>query len=272
MIPKYIFPFGQVLHKVEQKDKMPKALFVLGVYASAVHAKWIGASGKILVNALAVASEPYIFWKGEDAQDIINKISFPEKLGRLELPNSAFNGPSGNTLDKSYLLPLGYSRTSSWLSDLIPETRLNTGQFKAIKEKYNRYKHEFNLPEVTIPPVPSPFKIEDRRRLEILKEIEQCQPKIIILLGDQPIKHFLNYFIENPRYKKLSDFGENESNYGNIHDFVINDKQYRILPLVHPRQAGGLSSHSNKWKSLHEYWKKNKAEKIKTKIYSDKST
>ena len=262
MIPKYIFPFGQILHKVEQKDKTPKNLFILGVYASAVHAKWIGANGKTLVNALAVASEPYIFWKGENAQDIINGINFPEQLGRLELPNSSLNGPSGNTLDKSYLLPLGFSRTTSWLSDLIPETRLNKSQCKAIQEKYNSIKNEFNLPEVTIPPVPQPFEIDDVRRNEILEEIELCQPKIIILLGDQPIKHFLNYFIENPRFKKLSYFGESEADYGDIHEFIINERNYKILPLVHPRQAGGLSSHSNKWKSLHEYWINKKASEI----------
>ena len=55
---KYIFPFGSVLKKVEQQDKSPKKVFVLGVYASAVHAKWIGADGTVNVQALAVASEP----------------------------------------------------------------------------------------------------------------------------------------------------------------------------------------------------------------------
>jgi len=53
-----VYPFGSTLKKVEQQDKSPKKVFVLGVYASAVHAKWIGADGKLKVTALAVASEP----------------------------------------------------------------------------------------------------------------------------------------------------------------------------------------------------------------------
>lgn len=60
----YNFAFGQPLVSVEQKDRSPKGIFILGVYASAVHAKWRDKKGKVLVNALAVASEPYIFWRG----------------------------------------------------------------------------------------------------------------------------------------------------------------------------------------------------------------
>ena len=54
----YIFPFGQTLHQVIQSDLSPKKAFVLGVYASAVHARWIDQDGNQLVAALAVASEP----------------------------------------------------------------------------------------------------------------------------------------------------------------------------------------------------------------------
>jgi hypothetical protein len=85
------FPFGQIVKKVEQKDKKPKEYFVLGVYASAVHAKWIGKDGKQKVKALAVASEPEIFWRGEKGEKIIAKIKFPPELGRLELANKQFN-------------------------------------------------------------------------------------------------------------------------------------------------------------------------------------
>ena len=34
----YLFPFGQKLHPLVQEDTSPKKVFVLGVYASAVHA------------------------------------------------------------------------------------------------------------------------------------------------------------------------------------------------------------------------------------------
>jgi len=96
----HIFPFGQHLKSVQQEDRSPKKYFVLGVYASAVHARWRGLDGKIKINALAVASEPYIFWKGNRCQEIIEKISIPKELGVLKPALPMYNGPSGNTLDE----------------------------------------------------------------------------------------------------------------------------------------------------------------------------
>ena len=50
------YPFGSPLHPVLQTDRTPRKVFVLGVYASAVHARWVSPEGKTLVTALAVAS------------------------------------------------------------------------------------------------------------------------------------------------------------------------------------------------------------------------
>ncbi len=52
-----IFPFGKEVHKVEQKERTPKQVFILGVYASAVHAQWLDTNGKTVVKALAVSSQ-----------------------------------------------------------------------------------------------------------------------------------------------------------------------------------------------------------------------
>ena len=35
-----VFPFGELVRVVQQQDCRPKKAFVLGVYASAVHACW----------------------------------------------------------------------------------------------------------------------------------------------------------------------------------------------------------------------------------------
>jgi len=44
----YFFPFGQKLTKVQQSETTPnKEVFVLGVYASAVHAKWLDKDNKL---------------------------------------------------------------------------------------------------------------------------------------------------------------------------------------------------------------------------------
>lgn len=248
-----MFPFGSQLQKVEQKDKSPKKVFLLGVYASAVHAKWIGTDGKVKVNALAVASEPYIFWKGDNVQEIINKIQVPKELGKLIPADKRFNGPSGNALDELFLKPLGYSREDAWLCDLLPYSRINPNQQKAIEKHYKPLVKKFNLPECTIPKFSTKELNNPDRVGEIIDELEQSQAEKIILLGDLPIKHFLSYF---SNYKKLSDFGSTEDEYGKKHSVKIKSKIYQVIPLVHPRQAAALGRISLDWKNLHKKWEK----------------
>lgn len=71
----YNYPFGQELVPLKQEEKSPKKVFVLGVYASAVHARW-KKDGKVICQALAVTSEPRIFWDGnpEEAKIIIDAV------------------------------------------------------------------------------------------------------------------------------------------------------------------------------------------------------
>jgi len=249
------YPFGEKVKKVEQKDRTQKEYFVIGVYASAVHAKWIGADDRIKVKALAVASEPEIFWRGniEEAQRIISKIKTPSEIGRLVVAAPSFNGPSGIELDKSYLKPLGLTRNDIWLCDLLPYSRLNNGQIKAIKREYEPIENKFNLPKVTIERVPSRFSEKERLK-EMIEELKVSGAKKIILLGDIPIKEFANKF--DTRYRRLSDFKK----YGELHEIVIEDKMYHILPLVHPRQAGKLGRSNYKWFQLHLDWIKRKEE------------
>jgi uracil-DNA glycosylase len=245
------FPFGAELSKVEQKDKTPKKVFVLGVYASAVHAKWIGTDGKVKVNAMAVASEPYIFWKGDDALKIVQNITIPKELGKLIPANKQYNGPSGNTLDKYYLEALGYNRKDAWLCDLLPYSRINPNQQKALDKHYNPIIKKFDLPECTIPKFSATELNNSERVDEIVKELEQSKAKTIILLGDLPIKYFLSHF---SKYRKLRDFGYLPEDYGKKHKIEINGNTYKVLPLTHPRQAGKLGMSNNYWNECHEIW------------------
>ena len=247
----YVYPFGSPLKKVEQQDKTPKKVFVLGVYASAVHAKWVGADGKVKVTALAVASEPNIFWKGEDAEQIIDKIDIHSELGKLVPADERFNGPSGKALDDLFLTPLGYTRDDAWLCDLLPYSRINPNQQEAIDTRYSPYKKDFNLPECTIPVYSSAELNKPSRIDEIIEELEQSQADTVILLGDLPIKHFLSDF---STANKLSDFGKSKEEYGKPHPIIISGKSYQVIPLVHPRQAGNLGNSSLDWSNLHKHW------------------
>jgi hypothetical protein len=251
----YYFPFGQKLTKVQQTETTPnKEVFVLGVYASAVHAKWLDKEGKIKVQALAVASEPEIFWRGLDAKEQIKKIkNIPPELGSLEPASKNLNGPSGIALDDLFLKPLGYSREQAWLCDLLPESRVNPNQQKAVK-MYNDIAGQYDLPLSTIP-VFREDEIKENaelRHLEILNELEKSGANTIILLGDLPIRWFLHFF--DKRRTKLSQFGNSQETYGQRHDIVINNKTYSIIPLCHPRNAARLGAFSKTWAELHDEW------------------
>jgi uracil-DNA glycosylase len=255
------FPFGSLLTKVEQKDKNPKKIFFLGVYASAVHAKWISPRGRVLIKALAVASEPYIFWKGDGADKIIKDIPVPKELGHLEPADATFNGPSGKILDSHYMKPLGLTRDDVWLCDILPFTRINPGQKRALEKHYNPYIKPYKIPKCTIPDFSKQELDNEARRKAILKELESSGAKVLILLGDLPIKYFLSYYSEQKKLH-LANYGLEIGDYGKPNPTTINGKKYQVIPLVHPRQAGKLGLHDKEWNKLHQKWIEKKAQAI----------
>ncbi len=187
----YLYPFGQQVHPLVQQDRTPKKVFVLGVYASAVHARW-KRKGKIVCQALAVASEPRIFWDGDpaEAREIIDQITIPEPLGILEPAGKNLNGPSAKVLDENILAALGFTRDDALLCDCLPETRLNPSQVKVIEERYNPLIEEYGLNEVTIPKRPNVF-CDEKRAAEITEELLQSEAGLLVLLGDIPIAQYL---------------------------------------------------------------------------------
>ena len=252
----YYYPFGEELKPVVQQDRTPKKVFVLGVYASAVHARWTQGPETICA-ALAVASEPRIFWDGnpEEAAEIIGRIKIPQELGKLTPAGKNLNGPSAKVLDEHILAPLGFSRKDTWLCDLLPETRLNKNQKDVIDGIYEKKRKKFGLNEVTIPVRPTEF-CDSKRCQEILAEIEESKAGLLVLLGDIPIQQFLNK-VANVEYTSLLDYRKLYG-YGNPSDVVINGKTMKVLPLAHPRQIGGLGYHSKDWKDIHQDWENSK--------------
>ena len=253
----YYFPFGQKLHPLVQEDRTPKQVFVLGVYASAVHARW-KRDGKILCQALAVASEPRIFWDGDprEAREIIGRIAMPPELGSLEPAGKQLNGPSAKVLDEHILAPLGYTRREAWLCDLLPETRLNPSQVKALRDKYEPLREAYNLNDVTIPTRPSRFCDINRSR-EITEELMESQAPLLVLLGDIPIQEYLNRVAQVP-FSTLQEYVDLRG-YGNPTTVTIGGRAIQVLPLAHPRQIGALGAHSEKWCAMHARWEAQKA-------------
>ena len=250
----YYYPFGEELRQVVQQDRSPKKVFVLGVYASAVHARW-KMENKIVCQALAVASEPRIFWDGnrEEAKEIISRIKIPKELGTLEPAGAHLNGPSAKTLDEHILAPLGFTRKDAWLCDLLPETRLNPNQIKVLKEKYipKIERYGLNHAKELIPERRTVF-CDKKRSEEILAELEESQAELLVLLGDIPIKQFLNR-VADVDYNSLSEYADLYG-YGSKTQVIINGKSITVIPFAHPRQIGGLGAYSKKWNQLHSIW------------------
>lgn len=253
---KTVFPFGKPLRIVRQEDRSPKRVFVLGVYASAVHARWVTPLGKVMVKALAVASEPCIFWNGDDAAEIISKIKVPKSAGRLESDNLPFNGPSGRALDECILKPLGLNRRDAWLSDLVPHSCLNSGQEKAIKAKYEPAAKKYRLPRATIEPVPDPL-VDDARRLEIRDELFESRADVLITLGDQPLRWFTAPHAKTKA--RLAGFGKSEDAYGRLYPIDIDGHRFQLMPIAHPRQIRQLGHSDSEWARIHRHWVEYKA-------------
>ena len=251
----YIFPFGKELRPLVQEDRTPKKIFILGVYASAVHARW-QKDGKVICQALAVASEPRIFWDGntEEAKAIIESIPLPESLGTLTPAGKQLNGPSAKVLDEQILAPLGFTRKDAWLCDLLPETRLNPSQVKALKEKYEPLMDAYGLPAVTIPKRPQRF-CDQQRCAEITAEVIESNAETLVLLGDIPISQYLNR-VADVDFTTLGEYTARYG-YGMKAEAVIGGKKINILPLAHPRQIGALGAHSEKWCEMHRQWIEN---------------
>jgi hypothetical protein len=257
----YRFPFGEPLRRVEQPidGRSPgKKVFVLGVYSSAVHARWLDEDGRELVKALAVASEPSIFWRGEGCAEMIASIQIPAGCGSLEPADGDYNGPSSARLDSDILEPLGgITRADAWLCDLLPESRANCQQLAAIYREYVPRMKQFKLPVPTVPVEPDfkRAKIPSSRLDEILLELAASDASLLVLLGDIPISAFLRPL--GGRQSSLRDFGDSPSKYGKRHRIQLRGirPDLEVLPLAHPRQIGGLGGHSPKWKTLHSSWK-----------------
>jgi len=241
------FPFGQPVKRVEQKDRAPKQVFVLGVYASAVHARWEGNNGRVVVRALAVDSEPYIFWRGDEAEEIVERINIPTELGKLVAAGERFNGPSGIALDELILNPMGLRREDAWLCDLVPHGCMNRSQRKALERAYLPQVDKYGLPIPTVPQVPRRLADEQRRKA-ILDEFDESRAGVLILLGDKPIQWFLKCF--DDRWHRLSDFPQ----YGQLYTAQVGEKVVQVLPLAHPRQIAKLGLFSKKWFGLHQDW------------------
>ncbi len=180
-------------------------------------------------------------------------MQIPHRAGRLIPANEKMNGPSGQTLDSMFLEPLGLERSDVWLCDLVPHSCINERQASALAHTYDQLEAKLGLPAYDWSPVPK-ILADNERRKEILEEVSSASPEVLITLGDQPLMWFTKHFGSK---SKLAAYGKSTDSYGRLHEISVDNHRIHLLPLVHPRQAGKLGSHSKKWADLHKYWMTN---------------
>ena len=227
-MPLGTFPFGQPVDPVVQADRTDKKVFILGKYSSAVHARWVDSEGKQLVRALAVASEPCIFWCGENVEEIVSEINLPIRVGCLVPAALSNNGPSGRSLVTDYLVPLGLTREVVWLCDLIPFSCMSPGQAKAIRTFYDPLVERGLVPAADRRSWSNRLVDEDRCH-EIKREIQESGAKLLITLGEDPLTLFASKLGTAQRH--LRNYGKSTDSYGRLHDVSLCGQSMKLLPL-----------------------------------------
>ena len=136
-------------------------------------------------------------------------------------------------------------------SPCFTETRLNPNQIKVIEEKYNPLIETYGLNPVTIPKRPNAF-CDKNRCEEIADELTKSEADTVVLLGDLPIKQFLNKVCK-VQYSSLQEYVDLYG-YGKATEIELCGRIRKVIPLAHPRQIGALGTHSEKWCKMHSEW------------------
>ncbi len=237
------FPFGRYVKPVLPTASGRRRVFVLGVYPSAIHAKWRDPKGN-LWPALAVDNEPEPFWTGEDAKERVTAIAkdVPTEAGYLEPADRQHNGASGVVVDNLYLKPLEIGREECWITDLVQSYLANDGQFNRISKSYAPLVDEGIVPAAKLRRrVGKVTNLPDDRKESLRREFEEASPELVITLGNEPLQC-------------LALDPLDPSSYGTEREVPVLGSRVRLLALVHPRQSGALGQSSPKWTSAHREW------------------
>jgi len=256
------FPFGEPIQAVTWSDGGPKRVVVVGVYPSAVHARWIGVNGKQRIGALAVANEPEPFWTGEDDELIVQSVSgrLPSGVGSLE--PARLNGVSGKALDP-LLDCLGLQHRHVRIIDLWNRYLANSAQEAARKREIERSEASG---ELQVAELLEATRWTQRAKITTLpqdrqpafsEEFEEADPAWVVTLGEEPVKAL-----------KLEDLSL--SDYGSIRRGVkVCDKTVNVIALAHTRQIAKHGLHAPEWFDAHQRWLSEQAELCRKEIAAD---
>jgi hypothetical protein len=236
------YPFGQPVGSVTWRQPGRKPVLIIGVYPSAVHARWIEPGGKG-IRAVAVADEPEPFWTGHSAETMIVTVAAtaPAEAGRLELAKG-HNGRSGRALDELVLAPLGLTRDQIRVADIDNRYMANQSQRAAIARGYVRLVERGILPPATWRPRRTISRIPSDRSPALTDEVAEAAPAWLITLGDEPLRAL--------GLEPLARAG-----YGIPLPAVVLGHKVQLLRLAHTRQQAGHGHSSYDWGEAHRQWR-----------------
>lgn len=267
------FPFGRPNgpRDLTWRGTGTPRLLVVGVYPSALHVRWVAprsletpAGGIGRVTAMAVDVEPEVFWRGDDADGLVERwkdaISFidGDEPGCDGHASAHGNGPSGRTVD-TYLDVLAIAPTDTAYLDVYPVFVVHHGsasQGLAVRRDYDPIATHLGAggrSESTLPRRPSATQLPQMAAARFgdwLREtIDSLQPDLVVTLGAESwdalalargiaIKH------------AAASLADTKTAYGNPGELTVADTTIPWIPLVHP----GLLGKNAEWAARHRQW------------------
>lgn len=269
-----VFPFGatSLLREARPPRQLPAALFVLGVYPSALHIRWDLPRWAVkdhglppTVSALAVDVEPVVFWDGHTpaADDVfqrwLERSDFvpgdgPGHHGRV-IPSG--NGSSGRAVMEHVLKPLGFDAKATWFTDALPwffvkrsgsSTKREQGD--VLDDIYEPFAAAAGLPSADLSSRPSRSQLvtmattTERRRLR--EELAESGASSVVTLGEEARRVLVGIADEadglptRPLHAKA---------YGDRGRVRVGNHAAEWYALVHP------GNRSAKWRQARDLWK-----------------
>ena len=232
------FLFGKPVTATKPIADGPRWLFVLGAYPSALHVRWFGPEGDLLIQAVAVDNEPEPFWTGDDQRDRIDSwldtVSFRDDWGRVE-PCGNLNGPSGEWLQSQVLDQLHVARHDAWITDCLDTYFESDAAAKRLDSKtVSRWLELLNIPDRYHSPHPTESQIvkmalgEHHERLT--KELSIARPDRVVTLGNAALQVFGEIVDSSECFiRRLTP-----DSYGAPIIVNVDRRKVEWIPLAHP--------------------------------------
>ena len=141
---------------------------------------------------------------------------------------------SGFELEHQYLQPLGLSRGSCWITDLVRVFLFKPGHIK----KYRQL--DCSWPQFETRSKFEDYAIDGMDWFE--KEIDVAQPRLIITLGADVAGILRGVQGRESRNDLIS---------GKIQDLSVGDQKHQVIHLAHPGIVMRPASAKNRWPILH---------------------